>query len=117
MTDHGLRLRRLSAPNPVSRITAPPSNNHGPRPAAGGGVGGPVEASTVPAEGETDGASACSEGDGMPVDGLATDGAAVATLLAGGEVGRDVGVAMVGCAAGHTWLNETVGGCVPVPTP
>jgi hypothetical protein len=114
MTDHGPRLRRLNAPNPVRRITAPPSNNHGPRPTAGGGVGGPVEASAVPAEGETGGASACSGGDGMADDELATDGAAVATLLAGGEVERDGGV---GCAAGHTWLNETVGGCVPVPAP
>ncbi len=114
MTDHGRRLRRLNAPNPVSTISAPPSNNHDPRPTGGGGVGGPVEASTVPADGETDGASASIAGDG---EALAVDsaGVAVATLPLGG-VALCVGGAAVGArGGGQTWLNETVGGCVPVP--
>ena len=113
MADHGQRLRRLNAPNPVSRSSAPATNNHGLRPPARVVVGGPVEASAVLAEGETDGASATMAGDGeaLAVD---SDGAAVATLRG---VALGVGRAAVGAAGGgQTWLNETTGGRLPVPT-
>jgi hypothetical protein len=115
MTDHGLRLRRLSVPNPVSTISAPPSNNHGPCPPAGGCVGGPVEASAVPADGETDGASASTAGDG---EALAVDsaGVAFATLPPGGIALCVSGAAVGTRGGGQTWLNETTGGRLPVPT-
>jgi hypothetical protein len=115
MADHGLCLRRLSAPNPVNTISAPPSNNHGPSPPAGRGVGGPVEASAAPAAGDTDGASACIGGDAAVIAVVSADGVALATPTAGG-VGLRLGGAAVGARGGHTWLNETVVGCTPLPT-
>jgi hypothetical protein len=116
MPDHGLRLRRLSAPTAASTTTAPPSSNHGTRPPVGGCVGGPVEASPVLVEGETDGASACIGGDGVAIDVVSAKGVALATSPAGGAVLRDGGAAVGARTGGQTWLNETVGGRVPVPT-
>lgn len=111
-----MRLRRLNAPNPVSTITAPPSSIHGTSPAVGGGVGGPVEASAVPADGETDGASACIAGDGDAIDVVVADVVTLAPPLAEGVALRD-GAATVGVrGGGHTWLNETAGGWAPIPT-
>jgi hypothetical protein len=105
----------LNAPNPVSTISAPPSNNHGARPPACGGVGGPVEASAVGADGETDGASAGTAGSG---EALAVDsaGVAVATLPPGGVALCGGGAAVGARSGGQTWLNETIGGRLPVPT-
>jgi hypothetical protein len=113
MADHGLRLSRLSAPNPVSTITAAPSNTQGPCPPPGGDVGGPVEATAVRADGETDDPSAwiASEGEALAV---VSAGVAVATLPAGGVMGRDGGAAVAGCTAGHTWLKDAMGGGVCV---
>jgi hypothetical protein len=115
MADHGLRLRRLSAPNPVSTITAAPSNTHGPCPPPGGDVGGPVEASAVRADGETDDPSAwiASEGEALAV---VSAGVAVAALPAGAAAPFAGGAAVAARGGGHTWLNETTGGRVPVPT-
>lgn len=102
----------MNTPNPVSSTSAPPSNNHGPRPTAGGGVDGPVEASAVLADGESDGASARMAGDG---EALAVDWAGVADGTLRG-VALCVGGAAVGArGGGQTWLNETAGGRLPVP--
>src|SRR5438128_5455014 len=116
MSDHGLRLRRLNAPNPVSTITAPPSSIHGTSPAVDGGVGGPVEASAVPADGETDGASACVAGDGEATDVVSVDGVAPAAPPVDGAALRAGGAAVATRGGGHTWLKETAGGCIPLPT-
>jgi hypothetical protein len=106
----------LIAPNPLSTITAPPSSNHGVSPPAGRGVGGPVEASVVLADGETDGASACIAGDVDAVDAVAADGVAGAPPAADGVAPRDAATAVGALGGGHTWLNETAGGCIPAPT-
>jgi hypothetical protein len=115
MADHGLRRRRLSAPNPVSTITAAPSNTQGPCPPPGGDVGGPVEASAVRADGETDDPSAwiASEGEALAV---VSAGVGVAALPAGAAAPFAGGAAVAARGGGHTWLNETTGGRVPVPT-
>jgi hypothetical protein len=75
-----------------------------------------VEASVVPVDGETDGARACISGDGAAVDVVAADGVGLATSPAEGAALRNAGAALGARAGGHTWLNETVGGRVPVPT-
>jgi hypothetical protein len=116
MTDHGRRRRRFNAPNPVSTIAAPTSSNHRPSPPGGGFVGGPVEASAVPADGETDGASACIAGEGAAVDVASAVGVVLATVLAEGAVVRDGAVAVGARGGGHTWLNDTADGCAPLPT-
>jgi hypothetical protein len=114
MAGHGLRRRRLKAPNPVSAITAMPSSTHGPR-AAGGSLGGPVAASAVAVDGETDGANATIAGEGVSVGVVASDGVAVASATAGGAA--RVGGALVAAGGpGQTWLKVTAGGRVPVPT-
>jgi len=77
---------------------------------------GPVEASAVPADGETDGASACIAGEGAAVDVASADGDALEALPVDGAVVRDGAVAVGACGGGHTWLNETPGGCTPRPT-
>src|ERR1700682_3158627 len=89
MTDHGRRRRRFNPPNPVNTIAAPTSSNHRPSPPGGGFVGGPVEASAVPADGETDGASAWIAGEGAAADVASADGVVVATVLVEGAVLRD----------------------------
>ena len=81
----------------------------------GGGIGGPVEASAVPAEGETEGASAWIAGDGDAIDVVTAGGVALAPSPAEGAALRDGAAPVGGCAAGHTWLKETVGGCIPLP--
>jgi hypothetical protein len=115
MTDHGLRRRRFNAPNPVSTIAAPTNSNHGPSPPGGGFVGGPVEASAVSADGETDGASACIAGEGAAVGVASADGVVLATVPVGAGF-RDGAVAVGARGGGHTWLNETAGGWAPLPT-
>jgi len=84
-------------------------------PPPGGGVGGPVDASAVLAEGETDGASACIAGDGDGVDVIGADDVRLAPPAAEGVVLRDGAAAVGACGGGQTWLNETVGGCAPLP--
>jgi len=84
-------------------------------PPPGGGVGGPVDASAVLAEGETDGASACIAGDGDGVAAVAADVVTVALPPAEGVALRDGAAAVGARSGGHTWLNETVGGCAPRP--
>jgi hypothetical protein len=79
MPDHDPRLRRLNAPNPDRTITAPPRSNHGVRLPGGGGLSGPVEASAVATDGETDGASACITGGDAAVAAAEVGGGAVAT--------------------------------------
>jgi hypothetical protein len=105
----------LNAPNPLSTITALPSTSQGVSPPVGGDVGGPVDASAVLADGETDGASACIAGDGDAVEVVAADVVTLAPRAAEGVTLRDGGAAVGACAGGHTWLNETVGGRAPVP--
>ena len=115
MADHRPRLRRLIAPNPLSTIAAPASSSHRTTPPDGDGVDGPVEASAILAEGETAGASASIAGDGDAVDVVMAGGVALAAPPAEG-VARGDGVAVVrGGAAGQTWLNDTEGGCIPLP--
>src|SRR5438874_12614863 len=116
MADHGLRLRRFSAPSPASRIAAPPSSNHGPIPPVGGCVGGPVAVSADAADGETEGASAFGAGDGVVADAVSAEGVTRAALPEGGVV-LCVGAAAVGArGGGHTCVYETADGRVPVPT-
>jgi hypothetical protein len=115
MADHDLRLRRLKAPNPVRTTTATPSSNHGPGLAVGGCAGGPVDASAVTIEGETDGASACIVDDGVAVSVVATDGVELATGPLGGLVLNGGGAVAGARGGGHTWLNWTDGGRLPYP--
>ena len=84
-------------------------------PPVGGDVGGPVDASAVLAEGDTDGASACIGGDGDAVDVVAADVVTLAPPAAEGVALRDGAAAVGACAGGHTWPKETVGGRAPVP--
>jgi hypothetical protein len=67
-------------------------------------------------DGETDGASACISGDGVAAGVVATDGVELATGPAGGVGVGGTEAALGVRGGGHTWLKETVGGCVPVPT-
>ncbi len=97
-------------------MTAPPSSNHGTSPAVGGGDVGPVEASAVPADGETDGASACIAGAGEAIDVMSVDGVAPAAPPVDGDALRAGGAAVGARGGGHTWLKETAGGCIPLPT-
>jgi hypothetical protein len=115
MSDHDLRRQRLKAPNAVSTTAAPPSSNHGPRLPGPGGLRGPVEASAVPTDGEIDGANACIAGDGSDVGGIEAGGVASATWPAGVAALREGEAAVDAGGEGQTWLNETVGGRIPVP--
>ena len=92
-----------------------PSSTHGPR-GVDGGVGGPVAASAVVVEGETDGANASLAGEGLSVGVGASDGDTVASATAGGAALRVGGALVAARGAGQTWLKVTVGGRVPVPT-
>jgi hypothetical protein len=82
----------------------------------GGSVGGPVAASAVAVDGETDGANASIAGEGVSVGMVASDGVAVASATAGGAALRVGGALVAARGAGQTWLKVTAGGRVPVPT-
>jgi len=90
-------------------------SSHGVSPTSAGVVGGPVDASAVLAEGDTDGASACIGGNGDAVGVVAADVVTVALPPAAAVALRDGAAADGARGGGHTWLNETVGGCAPLP--
>jgi hypothetical protein len=113
MADHGLCRHRLNAPNPVRTTTAPLRSTQGSSPAVAGCAGGPVEASAVAIDGETDGASACIAGDGVTFGEVAPDGVELATVPAAGAVLNFDGAAFGARGGGHTWLNWTEGGRLP----
>ncbi len=74
-----------------------------------------MEARAVPADGETDGASAWIASDGEAL-GVVSAGVARETVPPGGIALGDGGAAVGARGGRHTWLNETVGGGDPVPT-